>query len=87
MKGRTVMLGRMLAGALLAALVVAPASGVGGVASQLSSCNPMAPAGAALGRGGPVREPDLGQVHADLPTSAKDTQGRRSRPRSRCIST
>jgi Pregnancy-associated plasma protein-A len=79
MKRRTVMLGRMLAGALLAALVVAPASGVGGaaggVASQLSSCNPMAPAGAALGRGGPVREPDLGQVHADLPTSAKGHAG------------
>jgi hypothetical protein len=78
MKGRTVMLGRMLAGVALAALVVAPASGVrgaAGVGSQLSSCNPMAPAGAALGRGGPVREPDLGQVQEDLPASAKGRAG------------
>jgi hypothetical protein len=42
----------------------------------------MAPAGAALGssaaslgRGGPVREPDLGEVHADLPSSAKGRAG------------
>jgi hypothetical protein len=85
MKGRTVMLGRVLAGALLAALVVAPASGAGdaaGVGSQRSSCDPMTPAGAALGagtaslgRGDPVREPDLGQVHEDLPASAKGRAG------------
>jgi hypothetical protein len=42
----------------------------------------MAPAGAALGssqaslgRGDPVREPDLGQVHEDLPASAKGRAG------------
>jgi hypothetical protein len=85
MQGRTVMLGRVLAGVALAALVVAPASGVGGAAggdSQLAWCDPMAPAGAAsgagavsLGRGGPVREPDLGQVQEDLPASAKGRAG------------
>jgi Pregnancy-associated plasma protein-A len=85
MRGRTVMLGRVLVGVLFAALAVAPASGVGGAAvggSQVSSCDPMAPAGAALGssqaslgRGGPVREPDLGQVHEDLPASAKGHAG------------
>jgi hypothetical protein len=85
MQGRTVMLGRVLAGVALVALVVAPASGVGGAAgrgSQLAWCDPMAPAGAAsgsgavsLGRGGPVREPDLGQVHEDLPASAKGRAG------------
>ena len=78
-------LGRVLASALFVTLAMAPASGVGdtaGVASQLSSCDPMAPAGAApglgeasLGRGGPIREPDLGQVHADLPASAKGRAG------------
>jgi hypothetical protein len=85
MKRRTVMLGRVLAGVALAALVVAPASGVGGAAgtgSQLAWCDPMAPAGAAsgsgavsLGRGGPIREPDLGQVQEDLPASAKGRAG------------
>ena len=85
MKRRTVMLGRMLAGVALVALVVAPTSGVGGAdggGSQLAWCDPTAPAGAAsesgaasLGRGGPVREPDLDQVHADLPASAKGRAG------------
>jgi hypothetical protein len=84
MQGRAVMLGRVLAGVALAALVVAPASRVGGmtgVGSQVSSCDPIAPAGAAgpgavsLGRGGPIREPDLGQVHEDLPASAKGRAG------------
>jgi hypothetical protein len=80
-------LGRVLASALLVALAVAPAGGVGGAAdagSQLSSCDPMAPADAAvasgsgeasLGRGSPVREPDLGEVRADLPSSAKGRAG------------
>jgi hypothetical protein len=30
---------------------------------------------ASLGRGGPMREPDLGQVHEDLPSSAKGRAG------------
>jgi hypothetical protein len=67
--------------------LVALASGVGGAAgggSHFSSCDPKAPADAAfasgsgeaiLGRGGEVREPDLGEVHADLPTSAKGRAG------------
>ena len=79
--------GRVLASALFVALAVAPASGVGGAAgvgSHFSSCDPKAPAGeavasgsgeASLGRGGPVREPDLGEVHADLPSSAKGHAG------------
>jgi hypothetical protein len=85
MKVRTVMLGRALAGALLAAVAVAPANGDGGAAgvgSPSSSCDPKAAAGAALGsgaaslgRGDPVREPDLGEVHADLPSSAKGRAG------------
>jgi hypothetical protein len=77
--------GLVFAGALFAALAVAPASGVGGAAGaglHGSSCDPTAPAGTALGlgeanlgRGGPIREPDLGQVHADLPSSAKGRAG------------
>jgi hypothetical protein len=77
-------LGRVLASALFVTLAMAPASGVGGAAGvgpDSSWCDPMA-AGAALGsgeaslgRGGPIREPDLGQVHADLPSSAKGRAG------------
>ena len=73
-------LGRVLAIPLLVALAVAPASGVAGtagVSSNLPSCDPMSPGSglASLGRGGVVREPDLGQVHADLPSSAKGRAG------------
>jgi hypothetical protein len=73
-------LGRVLASALLVALAVAPARGVGGAASvgsSLSSCDPTASGSgqASLGRGGVVREPDLGEVHADLPSSAKGRAG------------
>jgi hypothetical protein len=73
-------MGRILAIPLLMALAVAPASGVAGaagVSSNLSSCDPSAPGSgqASLGRGGVVREPDLGQVHADLPSSAKGRAG------------
>ncbi len=57
-------------------------------ASQFAYCDPLAPAGAAfqgdaaaaagaLGRGGVVREPDLGEVHADLPAAAKGKAGKR----------
>ena len=73
--------------ALLYALAgVAPAA-----ASGFAYCDPLAPAGsalypdadgasrAALGRGGVIREPDLGEVHSDLPSSAKGKAGRRFR--------
>jgi hypothetical protein len=84
MQRRTVTLGRVLAGVLLAAVALGPSSGTGGgagVGSPASSCDPTAAAtaqgsGAAiLGRGGDVREPDLGEVHADLPSSAKGRAG------------
>jgi hypothetical protein len=84
MQRRTVTLGRVLAGVLLAAVALGPSSGTGGgagVGSPASSCDPTAAAtaqgsGAAiLGRGGEVREPDLGEVHADLPSSAKGRAG------------
>jgi hypothetical protein len=64
---------------------VAPAA-----AAEFAYCDPLAPAGSALypeaggaastavaGRGGVVREPDLGEVHADLPASAKGKAGKR----------
>jgi Pregnancy-associated plasma protein-A len=87
MQGRTVKRSLVLAGALFAAVAVAPASGAGsaaGVGWHSAWCDPKAPAGAApvsgsgeasLGRGGPIREPDLGEVHADLPSSAKGRAG------------
>jgi hypothetical protein len=85
MQRRTVTLGRVLAGALLAAVALGPSSGTSagaGVGSPASSCDPAAAAAAAqgsgaaiLGRGGEVREPDLGEVHADLPSSAKGRAG------------
>ena len=62
--------------AVLAALAVAPAA-----QASTSFCDPVS--GTALtsasgiaGRGGDVREPDLGQVHADLPSSAKGRAGK-----------
>ena len=56
-------------------------------ASQPAFCDPMSTAAARLfggsadgnalvGRGGGVREPDLGQTHADLPARAKGKAGR-----------
>jgi hypothetical protein len=65
--------GVAIATAVCAVLVASPAQGAG-----FSICEPMADAslfgGAATGfagRGGPAREPDLGQTHADMPASAK----------------
>jgi hypothetical protein len=62
--------------AVLAALAVAPAA-----QASTSFCDPVS--GTALtsasgiaGRGSDVREPDLGQVHADLPSSAKGRAGK-----------
>jgi len=62
--------------AVLATLAVAPAAN-----ASTSICDPVSgtaltsPSGIA-GRGGDVREPDLGQVHADLPRSAKGRAGK-----------
>jgi hypothetical protein len=85
-----------------AAGIVAAAPAGAGVhataASQASFCDPMSTADTRLfggaadgnalgGRGGVVREPDLGQTHADLPASAKGRRAGTSRPRSRSTST
>jgi hypothetical protein len=73
-----------LAGMLCAVAGATPAR----AAEEFAYCDPMAPAGAALygdggaaaaavaGRGTTAREPDLGQVHADLPASAKGKAGK-----------
>ena len=76
-----------LAGAMaLASTVVAVAAtpagaGVSAAGSQASFCDPLARADARvfssaagpslLGRGGDAREPDISQLHADMPASAK----------------
>jgi hypothetical protein len=64
------------ASAVFAALAVAPAA-----QASTSFCEPVS--GTALtgasgiaGRGGDVREPDLSQVHADLPSAAKGKAGK-----------
>jgi pregnancy-associated plasma protein-A len=60
--------------ALAIALLAAPTAGADTFTSPLSSLSICEPAFA--GRGGDVREPDLGDVHADLPASAKGRAGR-----------
>ncbi len=60
---------------------VAPAAAAPSTADQSANCNPLATEGAATfslfggssaaARGGDAREPDLGQVHTELPASAK----------------
>ena len=69
----------VVAFAMLYAVAAAAPAG----AAEFAYCDPLAPAGAALypdadgasraalGRGGVVREPELGEVHSDLPASAK----------------
>lgn len=64
-----------LALALYASAMVGTASGALAEAAQVWSCDPQT--AAPVGRGGIVREPDLGEVHADLPASAKGKAGRR----------
>jgi Pregnancy-associated plasma protein-A len=66
--------------ALCAGAVATPTAG----AREASFCHPMTPAYAGLatqsvvaGRGGDVREPDLGELHADLPATAKGRAGAR----------
>src|SRR5687768_5439912 len=67
--------------AMYAMATAGAASGTGapGGLVEFAYCDPMAPAGAILGRGGEVREPDLGEVHADLPGAAKGRAGKRFR--------
>jgi hypothetical protein len=65
-----------LAVALYAAATVGTASGARAYDARSAlpwNCNPLAPS--MVGRGGLVREPDLGDVHADLPASAKGRAG------------
>src|SRR5215208_1506568 len=87
MKGVRAVLGFAVATAVYAALATAPAGAAGLASSVNSLCDPMA-GGSLLasasastpgiaGRGGVVREPDLGEVHADLPASAKGKAGSR----------
>jgi hypothetical protein len=60
--------------ALVAALLTAPTAGAETLGS-LSICDPVGTT-AFVGRGGDVREPDLGTVAADLPASAKGRAGK-----------
>jgi hypothetical protein len=67
-----------LACALAAALASAPVAGAGAFAppgAGFSICDPVA-ATPFVGRGGEVREPDLGDVHADLPAASKGRAGK-----------
>ena len=86
MKTAKPILGFAAAMALYAGLAAGPATGAGpgGASEHFSICDPMA-AGAALvsgsnagiaGRGGQIREPDLGETHHDLPLSAKGRAGK-----------
>ena len=79
-------MGKLAGAAALVSTVVAVAAspagaGVTAAGSQASFCDPFAPADARvftsaagpslLGRGGDAREPDISQLHADMPASAK----------------
>jgi hypothetical protein len=59
--------------AVAACLVCAPTAGAASLSESLDICDPFAAVSSAgiAGRGGPVREPDLKQVHEDLPGSAQ----------------
>jgi Pregnancy-associated plasma protein-A len=69
---------KVLIVALGVALLAAPTAGAEPFTSPLGSFSICAPAStpAFAGRGGQVREPDLGDVHADLPASAKGRAGK-----------
>jgi hypothetical protein len=74
MRGAKLIAMLALALAVYAAAMVGTASGaLAREAAQVWNCDPQAPA--AVGRGGIVREPDLGDVHKDLPASAKGKAG------------
>jgi hypothetical protein len=75
-------MGVILAAALSVMATAAPASASGtNVLAELANCGTggsiLARGATAVGRGGPVREPDLGEIHADLPASAKGKAGKR----------
>jgi hypothetical protein len=87
MRGVKSVLGVAAATVLCAAAATAPASGAGlaRAGDQSSICDPMA-GGSLLasasastpgiaGRGGTVREPDLGQIHQELPAAARGKAG------------
>jgi Pregnancy-associated plasma protein-A len=64
--------------AVCAALLAAPIAGAGTLGAPLSAfsiCDPVRTS-AFVGRGGEVREPDLAQVHQDMPASAKGRAGK-----------
>ena len=73
----------------LTAWSVTPAAAAPNKAEQSANCNPLATEGAATfslfgassvaARGGDAREPDLGEVHAELPASAKGKAGKNFR--------
>jgi hypothetical protein len=66
----------VLGAALVAALLAAPTAAAGTLTPPLGSlCQPVDDT-AFVGRGGDVREPDLGTVAADLPASAKGRAGK-----------
>jgi hypothetical protein len=75
--------------AIATGVSVAPAAAAPNKADQSANCNPLATEGAATfslfggssvaARGGEAREPDLGEVHAELPASAKGKAGKNFR--------
>jgi hypothetical protein len=80
MKTRTTL---AVASVLTLSLAAAPAH----AADHFAYCDPMAPAaaalydgtpaaGAAVGRGGVVREPELSEIHTDMPAAAKGRAGK-----------
>jgi Pregnancy-associated plasma protein-A len=72
---------RLIVATAMCAVTVGAAGGASGAPAAASLCERpsgvAAPPGAAgiAGRGGPSREPDLGQVHSDMPASAKGRAG------------
>jgi hypothetical protein len=90
MKRAAVGSGLVLALALYAMATAGIANGAGrsNVLAELANCGPLVPADAAMlsavgsagaihARGGEIREPDLGQLHVDLPPGAKGQAGKR----------
>jgi hypothetical protein len=75
--------------AITTGVSVAPAAAAPSKAEQSANCNPLATEGAATfslfgassvaARGADVREPDLGEVHAELPATAKGKAGKNFR--------
>jgi hypothetical protein len=75
--------------AISTGITVAPAAAAPSKADRSANCNPLATEGAATfslfggssvaARGSEAREPDLGEVHAELPASAKGKAGKNFR--------